>query len=266
MISEVQEFEKTQGFSKTNNFRKTMPAGHFYVYCYSAGLLNLPNSYDGLRPERATETGCHADATKRDVFFYRPEAVPGGSKITSALVEATDERKVVVVAHEDFHSIMGSAPASINEAATALVGFVTAAEFAKAQFGEESELYRHLSHETDLFLTKANLIRSYYARLRLLYASARDGRISTAAALVEKQRVFDELGRSCKEISPAPSSFNSCPLILNNAGLAFDMTYTDYYPAVYQLYVENNRDLKVTIAALKEVARGKRRLEHVLPE
>jgi hypothetical protein len=255
-ISAVQEFAKTWGFRQTKNFRNSLPQRQAYFLCYSTGILQLPNSYDGLRMERASESGCLVHGSKRDLLFYPVEALADHAKTTSSLVEASEERRVMVVAHEDFHAVTHAFPAPIAESAAALVGFLTAAEFARAQFGQESDLYRNLSGEAELFLRKANLIKTYHARLRQLYASGRRVNITTAAALVRKQQVFEELGRRCKEILPEPRSFNRCPAVLNNAGLAFDMTYADYYPLLYQMYLANGRDLKLTIGTLKQLATG----------
>ena len=40
---------------------------------------------------------------------------------------------------------------------------------------------------------------------------------------------------------------------MNNAGLAFDMTYTRYYPLLYELYVAQNQDAKATVRAVKQL-------------
>jgi hypothetical protein len=253
MFPAIQEFERSQGFRKTKNFRKESPLLRAYFRCYSTDILHLPDSYEGLRVTRGTEAGCRIDERSHDVFFYPAEALADSTKISSSLTEASDERKAVVVAHEDFHAVMEGQPGSIAEGATTLIGFLTAAEFAKAQFGEGSEQYRHLSQEAELFLRKAILINTYHARLKVLYSSVRKGGTSRTAALAEKQRVFEELGQKCREILPEPHSFNRCPSVLNNAGLAFDMTYANYYPAMYQLYVDHDRDLRATIESLKRL-------------
>ena len=253
-IAEIQVFEKKMGFQETKNFRTESARQHAYFLCYSTGLLQLPDSYEGLRLTPATEAGCRINGRKRDLFFYSVEALAGKARITPSLIEASDERKAVVVVHEDFHSMMREAPAPIAEAATTLVGFLTAAEFARDRFGEGSDLHRNLSQEAELFLRKADLVRAYHSRLRLLYTSVRQGGMSAAAALGAKQQIFEELGRSCREISPEPRSFNRCPPVLNNAGLAFDMTYADYYPLVYQMYLAQDRNLKQTVERLKQLA------------
>jgi hypothetical protein len=47
-------------------------------------------------------------------------------------------------------------------------------------------------------------------------------------------------------------SFNKCLAVNNNAGLAFDRTYTEYYPLAYQIFVAEGRDPKVTIEAIRK--------------
>ena len=64
-------------------------------------------------------------------------------------------------------------------------------------------------------------------RLSRVYQSARDGEISTPDALDAKQRLFRALEQECAAIRPEPRSFNKCVSVANNAGLAFDHTYTE---------------------------------------
>ena len=45
-------------------------------------------------------------------------------------------------------------------------------------------------------------------------------------------------------------SFNKSVSAYNNAGLAFDRTYAQYYPLIYELFESRRRDLKLTIDAL----------------
>jgi hypothetical protein len=53
-------------------------------------------------------------------------------------------------------------------------------------------------------------------------------------------------------MTPAPKSFNRCLSANNNAGLAFDMTYAQYYPLIYELYLAYGQDLKATVTATKK--------------
>jgi hypothetical protein len=54
-----------------------------------------------------------------------------------------------------------------------------------------------------------------------------------------------------------PKSFNRCPAANNNAGLAFDETYTKYYSMMYQLYEKEERQLKPTVDALQRALNAK---------
>jgi hypothetical protein len=87
------------------------------------------------------------------------------------------------------------------------------------------------------FFRKALIVNTYYDRVSELYKSFRAGALSEAEALARKSELFAELEHACSAISPDPVSFNKCPAALNNAGLAFDRTYTRHYPLMYDLYI-----------------------------
>jgi len=164
------------------------------------------------------------------------------------------ERFLVVVPHEDFHANkeLRKLPAAWGEASATLIGFLTAAEVARQQFGENSEVYQNLQREPELFARKAEIVNRYHAQLSQLYAAARAGRISERDALEQKQQAFEAFHQECAAISPEPKSFNRCLAANNNAGLAFDETYTKYYPLMYQLYLSEGRELKATVEALEK--------------
>ena len=69
----------------------------------------------------------------------------------------------------------GKLPATITEPAATLVGLLTASELAREKFGADSEVYRNLSIEPELFLRKAELVARYHAKLSKLYAAVRVG-------------------------------------------------------------------------------------------
>ena len=163
----------------------------------------------------------------------------------------------MVVPHEDFHANkrLGKLPAAWGEASATLMGFLTAAEAARQQFGEKSEVYQNLRREPDLFARKSDIINSYHVQLSTLYAAMHAGQISERDALAQKKQAFDELAHACMAINPAPKSFNRCPAANNNAGLAFDATYTKYYPMMYQIYLAEGRALKPTLDAVNVALR-----------
>jgi hypothetical protein len=253
IVTDLKEFQKSLGFPETGNFKDHDSGVQSYFRCYYTGKLELPASYDKLGL-RQGEGNCTVDPAKYDIFFYRIEAVASGkTPVTSSLTKAPLARMLVVVPHEDFHhhKEVGKASADAGEAAATLAGFLAAAEFARGRFGEESEIYRKLAGEPEIFLRKSEIVNRYYGELSGLYAKVRSGQVSGPAALEEKRRAFMRLESECKAIQPDPVSFNKCPAALNNAGLAFDWTYTASYAVAYGVYLANGRDARTTIAALR---------------
>ena len=264
LVGALKDLEKTLGFRKTGNFRRPSNETVADYRCYYTGKLELPESYEGLKLSTGTKDGCTLDTAKFDVFFYPIEAVGSGdTPLTSALQHASTERFLVVVPHEDFHGSedLQKLPATLNEAASTLIGFLTAGEVAREKFGADSEVYRNLLREPQLFLQKAAIVNSYHAQVGQLYAEVQSGQMPEAEALAQKERLFQEIHQSCQAISPNPRSFNKCPAANNNAGLAFDETYTKYYPMMYELYGAKGQNLTATINALKRALASKSEAE-----
>ena len=255
LVSAVKHLEKKLGIHRTKNFRKESPESAVAYRCYYTGKLELPDSYEKLQLVAGTKAGCPLDTQKYDVFFYPLEAAGSGKTPVSASLEHESlERFLVVVPHEDFHSSKGlqELPAAWGEGSATLIGFLTAGEVARQKFGENSEVYRNLLREPELFMRKAQIVNRYHAQLSRLYAAARAGQISEGDALAQKQQAFEELHQECTAISPEPKSFDRCLGANNNAGLAFDETYTKYYPMMYQLYLAEGRAIKPTVEALQQ--------------
>jgi hypothetical protein len=253
LIERLKDFQGALGFEPTGNFRRESHTASYYR-CYYTGRLELPGSYDDLDLKYGDRAGCSVDAGKHDMFFYPVEAVADGkAPVTTALAESSVERLLMVVPHEDFHhnDEAQAWPAPISEAASTLIGFLTAAEFARQSYGEDSSVYRNLAGEAELFRRKAALVNEYYAEAAALYAEVKARRISRQAALLRKEEIFARLRQQCLGITPQPASFNRCLGADNNAGLAFDVTYTRHYPLMYEIYEAHGRDLKATVAALR---------------
>jgi len=257
-ITAIKDFEKTVGFQETKNFLTYADAVESYYRCYYTGKLELPASYEELQLARGNEEGCALDEEKYDIFFYPIEAVANGNiPVTSSLAKASEERLLVVVLHEDFHEQkqVQKLPPTITEAAATLIGFLTASEFAQTKLGVMSETYQNLSSEAGLFLQKAEIVNDYHVKLSSLYTSVSSGNITARNALAVKERLLTQMQEECKAIMPDPSSFNKCPAANNNAGLAFDVTYTKYYPLLYELFLAQGRDLRTTIETIKQITR-----------
>jgi hypothetical protein len=255
-IAELKTFEETLGGDVTENFLRMSDRPAADERCYFTGALQLPQFYSGLRMVREDEEHCKARAEDADVFFYRIEAVASGTEtVTASLAQAPVERVLMVVPHEDFHNQADilKAPAEVVESAATLVGFLTASAFAREKFGEASPSFRELDRDADLFLQKSLIVNLYYDTVSELYRSFRAGLLTQEQTLKAKAELFAELLQSCTAISPDPVSFNKCPSAMNNAGLAFDRTYTRNYPVMHDLYTHLGRDAATLVSALKKL-------------
>jgi hypothetical protein len=258
LIGAVKSLEKRLGFRRTHNFSRHSSQVAAEYRCYYTGKLELPESYEGLVLAQGTHKGCPVDPDKYDVFFYPLEAMADGkTPLTTSLENASTERLLVVVPHEDFHESkeLQKLPASLSEAASTLIGFLTASQLGREKFGPGSEVYSRLAKEPDLFLQKAEIINRYHAKVSGLYADVRSGSATREGATEQKGQLFGEMKLACNAIDPNPRSFNKCPAVNNNAGLAFDATYTKYYPLIYSFYKScqaRGWDLKTTVGALKQ--------------
>jgi hypothetical protein len=256
VIAEVKDFSVALGGHATDNFLRHSDRHTSDNRCYFTGKLQLPEFYNTLRMVREDGERCAARSDEYDVFFYPVEAIASGDEsITVSLAEAPAERLLTVVPHEDFHNQREAwkAPTEVSEAAATLVGFLTASGFARQRFGAESTTARVLARDADLFLQKSFIVNQYYEQVSRLYDEFRSGALTTEQTLQRKTQLFAELQRSCAEIAPEPVSFNKCPAAMNNAGLAFDRTYTRHYPMLHDLYVSLGGDTSRLVSALKQL-------------
>ena len=256
VVAEVKDFAVTLGGEATGNFVRSSNRRLSDTRCYFTGKLQLPAFYSTLRMVREDEDKCASRAVENDVFFYPVQAVASGEEtITVSLAEASTERLLVVVPHEDFHSQSEArkAPTEVAEAAATLVGFLTASGFASDRFGPDSTTARSLVRDANLFLQKSVMVNQYYDRVASLYRSFESGALTRDETLERKAELFGELQRACADITPEPVSFNKCPAAMNNAGLAFDRTYTAYYPMLHDLYTLLGGDTPSLVSTLKRL-------------
>lgn len=255
VIGQLQEFQQDLGVERTGNFQRFSAAQDAVYRCYFTGRLELPASYDALQLVEPDDPICPVDETTYDLFFYPIEAVASGSSpVSPALAGAALERTLVVVPHEDFHNQpeTGQASFDVAEAAATLVGFVAARDFARVTYGGESALFRRLDREVDRFLVKSHIVNGYFQRLNDVYGEYDAGELTRDEALTRKAALFADFDRQCRASVPAVS-FNTCPAVMNNAGLAFDSTYTRHFPTWFALYESLGRDTRATIAAFRQV-------------
>ncbi|MCL4783738.1 MAG: aminopeptidase [Bryobacterales bacterium] len=252
-IARLQEFSQEKGMPRTGNFRRADPRRSAYYLCYSTGKWELPEDYNGLRYKESDEHGCRINTVKYDVYFHRVEAVAMvNAPVTQSLEAASDERALMVAAHEEAHEDpqLRRFPAEIAESATTLLGILTAAEFAMRD--GDTATATHLSEDARTFSRKAEAVNELHAKLRALYAAHRAGKRGRAATAAEKERLFAGYANACKAFGSA-HSINPCLPASNNAGLAFDHTYTRAYPLLYALFEACHSDLDVFLGTLRKI-------------
>lgn len=250
-IARLQDFSQEKGMPRTGNFRRADARKAAYFLCYSARKWELPEDYNGLRYKESDERGCRIDEQKFDVYFHRVEAVAMvNTPVTQSLEEASDERALMVAAHEEVHEDpqLQRFPRAVAESATTLLGILTAAEFAMRD--GDTAAATHLSEDARTFNRKAQEVNALHARLRALYAEHRAGKRSRSETAEEKTRLFTEHASACKAFGNA-HSINPCLPASNNAGLAFDHTYTRVYPLLYSLFEANHFDLDAFLRTLR---------------
>ena len=193
VIAEVKDFAIALGGQATENFVRYSDQQVSDNRCYFTGKLQLPEFYSSLRMVREDGDRCAARGSEHDVFFYPVQAVASGEEmITVSLAEASTERMLVVVPHEDFHNQREArkAPTEVAEAAATLVGFLTASGFAKDRFGPDSTTALTLARDAELFLQKSFLVNQYYEKVSGLYREFQSGTLTQAQAFEKKAELF----------------------------------------------------------------------------
>lgn len=253
-ITDFQAYIRAAGFAPTGNFRRRASNRQAYYRCYYTGKLELPRSYAELRFVEANEQGCKLDTERYDVFFYRIEAVASGdAPITKALEETTPERMLMVVAHEDFHNDphVESLPAELAEAAATLTGLLALAHYDKDR--RIASPGCSLESEAEIFYRKSLLVNQLYEDLRSLYEQVASGQLTRAVALEHKRQRFERFQRDCAAL-PRACTFDPCLAVPNNAGLAFEVTYTRFYPPLFEAYRQWRPPLPVWVQALRQLS------------
>lgn len=252
-IARLQDFSQAKGTPRTGNFQRVDARKTAYFLCYSTGKWTLPDDYNGLRYKESNAFGCKIDPHKYDVYFHKVEAVAKvNAPVTRSLEEATDERALMVVAHEEAHEDphLERLPSEVSEAATTLLGILTAAEF--AEHDGDRVTATHLFEDARTFRRKAEAVNALHTTLRTLYSEFHARKRTLAETIAEKERLFDEHATKCKNFGRA-YSINPCLPASNNAGLAFDHTYTRAYPRLYALFEACEYDTDTLRRELREL-------------
>ena len=249
LITEIKSFENRLGFSETENFKAYSDETEAYDYSFFTSKTELPYSLDDplLQNAAGKPESIPIDLATHDVFFYSIEAIAGiKTPVTRSLLKSPLPRFIHVILHEDWHEQIDS-PLGIEESSGEVVSYAAAILFAEEKFGRDSAVYQTLKEDFGNRLRESQVYQQYYDKLGLLYASYSSGGISPAATLSRKANLLEAMKDDLKDI------WGASPKQLNNAYIAFQMTYLRHLPLMYQVYSATNSDLMATMAIFRSI-------------
>jgi predicted aminopeptidase len=165
-----------------------------------------------------------------------------------------------LIIHEQTHATMYlKDQIQFNEEMATFVGNEGALQFIREKYGERSEEYDETITTLEDIDTFKEVIREIHDELKEIYQSDR----SREEKLRIKEEVFAEAQRRFKEsYEERFNTDNFLPfgeLKLNNAYIMLYVLYTQNLQIFYDLFEQNGKDLRSTVAALKSLAETARR-------
>lgn len=239
LIEEIKAFEKKLGFAETENFRTYSTEIGAYDYLFFTPSTQLPYSLDdpALIAAIGTRDSVSLDYQKYDAFFYSIPSVAGeGTPVTESLLQAPLHRFIQVIFHEDWHEQI-DLPLGLEEPSAEIIGYAAAVLFCEEKYGRDSQVYRTLRKHLDNKLRESQVYGEYYDKLSALYAQYHEGKLSELDTLIRKARLLESMGNELHRI------WGGKPDQLNNAFIAFQMTYLRHMPLMHQVLEATDSDL-----------------------
>jgi len=249
LVKEIKAFQKKLGFDPTENFASYSDKKEAYDYYFYAPVADLPYSLDdpALKYGEGTAQTSSLDTRKYDVFYYSiPALADISTPITKSLLESPLHRFIFIVFHEDWHEQIKS-PLGIEEASGELMGYVSSLLFTEERFGRDSEVYATLDRELTNKLKESRVFQSYYEKLAALYAEHRSGKVTEAETLSRKSQLIRSLDDDIYGV------WGKRRDQLNNAFIAFQMTYYRHLNLMHDVFSASNSDIMVTIEVLRGI-------------
>lgn len=223
-----------------------------YRTCFWSGILDLKLD------AQFQVTECVKDSALFDVWLYNAQAMATiKTPLLAELARAPLVRFVMVVFHEDFHEQISRIPSmELNESATTLMGLLAARDFAEQYYGSDSDEFKVFAEDIEQHLNSALILTRYVREFGELYEQVGAGKVGKEQALIVKRELFAKLLADCAVVKT--KSLASCSVVNNNARLAFQFAYAQYYPMFYRLHVACGGNTKKT--GLRIIALAKEQL------
>jgi len=262
LIEEIKAFELKLGFTETDNFKEYAGDLESYPYYFYTSATELPYSLDdpALKNGQGKPGDAGLDPERYDIFFYEIPSIAGvKTPVTKLLLREPLHRFIFIIFHEDWHEQI-DLPLGIEESSGEVIGYAAAMLFVGERFGRDSLVYKDLQGELERKVKTSHIFLSYYDELTSLYSAFHRGAISEAETLTQKKRLLEAM--SAAFISAARIKFDQ----LNNAFIAFQMTYTRHLPLMYEVFLATGEDVYQTVAifkAMPEQGKGATTLDEV---
>ncbi len=262
LIEEIKAFEKRLGFAETENFRTYSPEIGAYHYLFFTPSTVLPYSLDdpALVAAIGTRDSVSLDYQKYDAYFYSIPSVAGeGTPVTGSLLQAPLDRFIQIIFHEDWHEQI-DLPLGLEEPSAEIIGYAAAILFTREKYGQDAPVYKTLIKHLDNKLRESEVYRKYYDELSALYVQYHEGKLSELDTVIRKARLLESMGKELHRI------WGGRPDQLNNAFIAFQMTYLRHLPVMHEVLETTDSDLIKTIQlflAMPEQGTARDSLEQV---
>jgi hypothetical protein len=250
LLDDLRAFERTIGYTPTNNFKSVTGERESYPFCGQASRYTLPYSYEdpAIRWfDNVSEEQCNAQRNEIDVYFGSVEAMGEiGTPVTPAMISGDLDRFIYLVIHEDCHDQF-DLPYGVEEALCDVITYHAMAAFSKQKYRWYSREDRAIKSYTREQLRQTLATIRHYDRLDALYARYRRAEISAQVLLRERAVVFAAAERALEHDEGT----------LNNIVLANLMTYSRHYPILESVFLALGSDLARTVNFFRHVDKRK---------
>jgi hypothetical protein len=257
LVGEIKALQQELGFEETGNFKTYSDEIESYDYFFYTPHTSLPHSLDD--PLLQCSQGKLEDFNLEgyDVFSYSIQAIAGvETPVTRSLMQAPLPRFIHIIFHEDWHEQI-DLPLGIEEPSAEIVSYNAALLFTEKKLGQDSAVYRTLQEEYRNKLRESMVYRQYYDELFDLYTRYHAGEITEEITISQKAALIESMGNELQDI------WGARPSQLNNAFIAFQMTYYRHLLLMHQVFASTGFDLPKTIAIFNAMPEKGRSFETV---
>ena len=240
LVNDIKAFEQRLGFNDTGNFLAYSDEIKAYDYYFYTSSTELPYSLDD--PKLQTGIGSRKSVTidpkKHDAYFYSIPSIAGvEAPVTKSLLNEPLYRFIQVIFHEDWHEQI-ALPLGLEEPCSEVVGYMAAILFTEEKFGADSEVHKTLKKYLKNRVRESEIYQEYYEKLNTLYTRFHAGEVADTEVFINKARLLESMGKELRGVWAGGR-----PGQLNNAFIAFQMTYLRHMPIMHEVLSATDFDL-----------------------